>query len=75
MWFAVLGGLMLVNEVARINKWFSLLIFLVLPLVLTFAVWPTTAGEGTSMDDWFHWAKMMKLSDGRQDCIPCSQKS
>ena len=58
MWFGVLGGLMLVNELARINKWFSLLIFLALPLVLTFAVWPITAGEGTSMDDWFHWAKV-----------------
>jgi hypothetical protein len=64
MWFAVLGGLMLVNEVARINKWFSLLIFLILPLVLTFAVWPTTAGEGTSMDDWFHWAKVYSALAG-----------
>ncbi len=49
MWFGVLGGLMLVNEVARIDKWFSLLIFPAVPVVLTFAVWPTTAGVGTSM--------------------------
>lgn len=64
MWFGVLGGLMLVNEVARINKWFSLLIFLAVPLILTFAVWPTTAGEGTSMDDWFHWAKVYSALAG-----------
>ena len=64
MWFGVLGGLMLVNEVARINKWMSLLIFLLLPLVLTFIVWPTTAGEGTSMDDWFHWAKVYSALAG-----------
>jgi hypothetical protein len=64
MWFGVLGGLMLVNELARINKWFSLLIFLALPLVLTFAVWPITAGEGTSMDDWFHWAKVYSALAG-----------
>ena len=64
MWLGVLGGLMLVNEVARINKWFSLLIFLAVPLVLTLAVWPTTAGEGTSMDDWFHWAKVYSALAG-----------
>jgi len=64
MWFGVLAGLLVVNELARINKWLSLLIFLVLPLVLTFAVWPTTAGEGTSMDDWFHWAKVYSALAG-----------
>ena len=64
MWFGVLGGLMIVNEVARINKWSSLFIFLVGPLVLTFVVWPTTAGVGTSMDDWFHWAKVYSALAG-----------
>ncbi len=58
MWFAVLGGLMLINEVARMNKWVSLLIFLVLPVVLTFTVWPETAGRGSSVGTWFHWAKV-----------------
>ena len=64
MWFGVLAGLLVVNELARINKWLSLLIFLVMPLVLTFAVWPTTAGEGTSMNDWFHWAKVYSALAG-----------
>lgn len=58
MWFAVLGGLILVNELARTSKWFSLLIFLVLPLFLTFAVWKHTAGPGSSVGTWFHWAKV-----------------
>jgi len=64
MWFAVLGGLILVNELARINKWFSLAIFLVLPLILTFTVWPTTAGEGSSVGTWFHWAKVYSALAG-----------
>lgn len=58
MWVGVLLGLMLVNELARLNKWISLLLFLVLPVVLTFTVWPTTAGEGSSVGTWFHWAKV-----------------
>ncbi len=58
MWFAVLGGLMLLNEVARTSKWLSLALFLLLPLVLTFTVWPRTAGPGTSVGTWFHWAKV-----------------
>jgi hypothetical protein len=57
MWFVVLGGLILINELARINKWFSLGLFLLLPAILPFTVWNKTAGTGTSVGDWFHWAK------------------
>jgi hypothetical protein len=64
MWLVVLAGLMLVNELARINKWLSLLIFLVLPLVLTFTVWPQTAGAGSSVGTWFHWAKVYSALAG-----------
>jgi hypothetical protein len=64
MWFVVLGGLMLVNELARLNKWFSLAIFLVLPAILTFTVWPTTAAPGTSVGTWFHWAKVYSALAG-----------
>jgi hypothetical protein len=64
MWLVVLAGLMLVNELARINKWISLLIFLALPLVLTFTVWPQTAGTGSSVGTWFHWAKVYSALAG-----------
>ncbi len=64
MWFAVLGGLMLVNELARLNKWFALAIFLVLPAVLPFTVWNRTAGPGSSVGDWFHWAKVYSALAG-----------
>ena len=64
MWFVVLAGLIIVNELARMNKWFSLLIFLLLPVVLTFTVWPRTAGEGSSVGTWFHWAKVYSALAG-----------
>jgi hypothetical protein len=64
MWFVVLGGLILVNELARLNKWFSLAIFVVVPVVLTITVWPTTAAPGTSVGTWFHWAKVYSALAG-----------
>lgn len=64
MWFAVLGGLILTNELARRSKKFSMAIFIALPVVLTFAVWPKTAGEGSSVGTWFHWAKVYSALAG-----------
>jgi len=64
MWFVVLGGLIALNELARINKWISLALFLVLPAILTVMVWPKTAGEGTSVGTWFHWAKVYSALAG-----------
>ncbi|HEY4391755.1 MAG TPA: DUF5692 family protein, partial [Paenibacillus sp.] len=64
MWFVVLAGLMLVNELARMSKWVSLALFLVLPIVLTIAVWPNTAGEGSSVGTWFHWVKVYSALAG-----------
>ena len=58
MWFVVLGGLILLNEIGRANKWTGITMFIVLPTVLTFVLWPHTAGPGTSMNDWFHRAKV-----------------
>lgn len=58
MWFAVVAGLMLVNELTRASKWFSLLIYLALPIVLTFTVWIHTAVPGSSIGTWFAWVKV-----------------
>lgn len=54
MWFAVLLGLIIVNEFARMNRWISLLLFLVLPVVLAFSVWPGSAGAGSS----YNWLRV-----------------
>lgn len=58
MWFAVVGALMLTNEIARASKWASIGLFVVLPIVLTIFVWPTTAGPDSSTGTWFHWVKV-----------------
>lgn len=58
MWFVVLAGLILVNELARRNKWFSVILFIALPIILTIFVWPITAGANSSVGTWFHWAKV-----------------
>jgi hypothetical protein len=64
MWFAVVAGLMIVNEFARMNKWVSLALFVALPIVLPFTVWKITAGAGSSVGDWFHWAKVYSALAG-----------
>ncbi|MCM1991969.1 DUF5692 family protein [Oceanirhabdus seepicola] len=52
--FFVLIGL---NELGRRFKSGFILLFIALPIILTFAVWPKTT-EGTSVNDWFHYAKV-----------------
>jgi hypothetical protein len=65
MWLAVLIGLVLLNELGRANKWTGIAMFIVLPLVLTFALWPTTTtAAGSSVNDWFHWAKVYSALAG-----------
>lgn len=58
MWFVVLGTLMLLNEIGRRTKWLALILFTVLPLILTIFVWPTTAGPDSTVGTWFHWVKV-----------------
>ena len=55
IWLAVLFGLMAFNELARSSKWFGILLFFILPLVLTIFVWPTTAAPGNEYGtgNWF----------------------
>lgn len=63
-WFLVLGGLIALNELARANKWLSLVCFIALPVALTIFVWPKTAGPGSSVGTWFHWAKVYSALAG-----------
>jgi hypothetical protein len=57
MFLVVIGGLMFVNEITRRSKWLSIVIYLVLPIVMTFTVWVKTAGPGTPVGYWFPWVK------------------
>lgn len=49
--------LYLINEAARRNQKFSILLFICIPIVFTFLVWPTTAGKDSSSGYWFAWVK------------------
>lgn len=51
-------GLILLNEVARLNKWIGITMFIVLPCALTIFVWPNTAVAGSGAGTWFQWAKV-----------------
>lgn len=64
MWFAVLGALILLNEVTRRNKWVALGFFVALPIILTIFVWPQTSGAGSSTGSWFHWVKVYSALAG-----------
>ena len=64
MWFIVVGGLILMNELSRSNKWIAIILFTALPLFLTIFVWPTTAGPGSSTGTWFHWVKVYSALAG-----------
>ena len=64
MWVVVLFALIGANELARQSKWAALGFFLVLPILLTIFIWPTTAGEGSSTGTWFHWVKVYSALAG-----------
>ncbi|WEG74254.1 DUF5692 family protein [Vagococcus intermedius] len=64
MWLVVLGALIGLNEISRLNKWIALIMFTLVPIVLTLFVWPTTAGAGSSTGTWFHWVKVYSALAG-----------
>lgn len=64
MWFVVLGALIGLNEVTRRWKWGGISFFIILPIILTLFVWPTTAGGDSSTGTWFHWVKVYSALAG-----------
>jgi len=58
MWFVVVGGLMLINELTRSSKLLSYLFYILVPIGLTIFLWPKTAGAESSTGTWFHWVKV-----------------
>lgn len=55
----ILFTLMAFNEFGRTSKWGGITLFVVIPLLLTIFVWPTTAAPGNEYGtgNWFNWAK------------------
>ncbi len=58
MLIVVVAALIMLNQLARKSKWISFGIFLILPMVLSFTLWPKTAGAGSSVGTWFAWVKV-----------------
>ena len=50
---AILGGLLVLNELTRKNKKLSIFMYILLPIFMTIFVWPKIAGGNT----WFAWVK------------------
>jgi hypothetical protein len=59
IWLFVLFALMAFNELGRTTKWGGLVLFLIVPVMLTIFVWPTTAAPGNEYGTgtWFNWVK------------------
>ncbi|MCF7933394.1 MAG: DUF5692 family protein [Spirochaetia bacterium] len=57
MLLVVFCALLLLNELSRRSKQGGFALFVILPIILTLFVWPRTT-EGTSVNDWFHYAKV-----------------
>lgn len=59
-WFGILILLILFNEITRYNKLTGIIFFILLPMVLSFFVWPKTSGigSGTQTANWFAWVKV-----------------
>lgn len=55
----ILIVLMALNEFGRVTKWGGILLFVIVPLVLTIFVWPITAAPGNEYGtgNWFNWVK------------------
>jgi hypothetical protein len=55
----VIFSLMAFNELGRTTRWGGLVLFLIVPVALTFLVWPTTAAPGNEYGTgtWFNWVK------------------
>lgn len=47
------------NELGRTTKWGGILLFIVIPIILTIYVWPKTAAPGNKYGTgtWFNWVK------------------
>jgi len=60
MWFGILAGLIIFNEINRFNKQTGIFFFILLPIILTIFVWPETSGtsSGAQTANWFAWIKV-----------------
>ena len=69
----VLAALMLLNEFARRSKYVALISFIVIPIIFTIFVWPeSTSQPGSTVNSWFHWAKLYSVLLAALSCLAIS---
>lgn len=66
--FFILVVLIALNELGRETKWGGILLFVIVPVVLTIFVWPTTCAPGNEYGtgNWFNWAKTYSALAGEK---------
>jgi hypothetical protein len=62
----VLLALLAFNEFSRSTKWGGILMFIIIPIILSLFVWPTTAAPGNEYGTgtWFNWVKTYSVLAG-----------
>ncbi|MFN7252836.1 MAG: DUF5692 family protein [Anaerobacillus sp.] len=61
MWFVVFGILIGLNEVARASKWGSIILFMIIPVILT-PIWLLKGSN--EITSWFTWVKVYSALAG-----------
>lgn len=62
----VVFALIALNEFGRTTKWGGILLFLIVPVLLTIFIWPKTAAPGNEYGTgtWFNWVKTYSALTG-----------
>jgi uncharacterized membrane protein len=55
----VMFALIAFNEFGRTTKWGGIVLFLIVPIILSVFIWPKTAAPGDEYGtgNWFNWVK------------------
>ncbi len=53
----MIGILLFINTITSRYKYLSILMYIIVPIVLSIFVWPKTAGKGSTSGYWFAWVK------------------
>ena len=60
----LLGSLFFLNEATRRSKKLSVVMFIIVPLIFTFLVWPVTSRNDATAGNWFAWVKVYSALAG-----------
>lgn len=64
MIFILFFSLLFLNEVSRRNKWVSIAIYILMPILLAIFVWPKALDSEATSGNWFAWVKTLSALTG-----------